>query len=121
MNAFSSYDGVNQNFGPRITRQLDAEGFGDFAINVRFPNPVPLGNIDTRIIRQYSPTESQVFEFRGDGYASAFEELEDWELWDPAHCEFCRRANNENTEDLRFWKRVRMGHYMASALEEEAI
>ncbi|UHQ98147.1 hypothetical protein HYG81_21470 (plasmid) [Natrinema zhouii] len=121
MNAFSSYDGENRNFGPSIAKETGAEGFGDFAINVRYPNPVPLGNIDTRIIRQYSPTESQVFEFKGDGYGGAFKELEDWDLWNPDHCEFCRRADNENTEWLSFWKRIRMGHYISSALEEEAV
>jgi hypothetical protein len=121
LNAFSSYDGVNYNFGPEIARQIGADGFGDFAINYRFPDSVPIGNVDTRTIRQYSPTESRVVEFKGNGYTGAFEELEQWERWDPNHCEFCRRANAEDTEWLPFWKRVRMGHYIAAALEQEAV
>lgn len=121
LNAFSSYEGENQNFGPEVARDIAADGFGDFAINYRFPQSIPLGNIDTRIIRQYSPTESRVFEFEGDGYEGAYQELEAWELWDSDHCEFCRRASVENTEHLPFWKRVRMGHYISSALTEEAV
>jgi hypothetical protein len=121
LNAFSSYKGENQNFGPEVARDIAADGFGDFAINYRFPQSVPLGDIDTRIIRQYSPTESRVFEFKGEGYEGAYQELEAWELWDPDHCEFCRRASVENTEHLPFWKRVRMGHYISSALTEEAV
>lgn len=121
LNPFSSHEGENYNFGPDIARDLNATGFGDFAINYRFPESVPLGNIDTRIIRQYSPTNSEVHQFRGNGYSEAFEELEAWELWDPTHCEFCRRAEAEDTEDLRFWKRVRTGHYIYAALYEEAV
>lgn len=121
LNAFSSYKGKNYNFGPEVARDIAADGFGDFAINYRFPQNVQLGHIDTRIIRQYSPTESRVFEFRGEGYEGAFQELEAWELWDPEHCEFCRRASAENTEYLPFWKRVRMGHYISSALTQEAV
>lgn len=121
MNAFSSYDGVNYNFGPNIAKDLGAEGFGDFAINFRFPEEVPLGKIDTRKIRQYSPSESKVAVFEGNGYANAFKKLEEWDRWDPTHCEFCRRAARQDTEWDAFWRRVRMGHYISAALEEEAL
>jgi hypothetical protein len=125
LDAFNVFKGVNYNFGPAIANEAGVEGFGDFAVNQRYPpaEDIPMGLHDTRTIRHYDFDDREIAEFEGEGFNganSAYEDLSSWDKWNPDHCEFCEEAAAENSEGFGFWKRVRVGHYIDSVLEEEA-
>lgn len=122
LDVFSSYlDGAN-NYGPEIARNSSLNGFGDFAINQRYPpaGDIPMGAHNTRSIRYYDPVEHVTHKYQGDGFKgedSAFEEMTSKANWDSSHCDFCREAENEQNEGFTFWKRMRMGHYIETVTE----
>jgi len=125
LDAFDVFEGVNYNFGPVIAEQAQVEGFGDFAVNQRYPpaEDIPMGLHDTRTIRHYDFEDREIAEFKGEGFNgsdSAYEKLSSWNKWDPEHCEFCEEAATEENEGFGFWKRVRVGHYIDSVIREEA-
>ena len=125
LDAFDVFEGENYNYGPAIAREAGVEGFGDFAVDRRFPpaEDIPMGMHDTRNIYHYDFKDREVKKFQGEGYngsESAFEELSDWSKWDSHHCEFCEEAEASTSEGPGTWKRIRMGHYIESVLEEES-
>ena len=125
LDAFSVFRGENYNFGPEIARQAGIEGFGDFAHDRRYPpaDDIPMGAIDTRNIYHYDSEERQQRKFQGHGYSgsdSAFEDMSNWDKWNPNHCQFCEDAEQSDSEGPTFWKGIRMGHYIESVLNEEA-
>lgn len=123
LDAFNVYEGENYNFGPAIARETGVEGFGDFAVDRRFPaeQAPPVGKYDTRNIRHYDYEEREVRKFQGNGFTgsgSASDELEAWSKWNPDHCEFCKEAETTTSEGMGTWKKIRMGHYIESVIEE---
>lgn len=125
LDAFNVYDGENYNFGPDIARETGVAGFGDFAVDRRFPaeQAPPVGQYDTRNIRHYDYEEREVKKFQGDGFnggGSASDELQSWSKWNSDHCEFCKEADVTSSEGMGTWKKIRMGHYIESVIEEEA-
>lgn len=119
LNAFQPFDAANLNYGPTVTEECDLDGFGDFVINRRIVRSFPAGDVD-RTIRHYFPSDSELNEFVGEDYNEAQEELLDDPEWDGTHCNFCRQAEREGGHH-RFWKEVRMGHYIDSVLSAESI
>jgi hypothetical protein len=125
LDAFNVYEGQNYNFGPAVARAAGVEGFGDFAVDQRFPpeDYPPMGAIETRSIRHYDFDEREIRKFQGEGFngpGSAFDQLSSWDKWDPSHCEFCREAGSSSSEGMGTWKKIRMGHYIESVMEAEA-
>ena len=124
LDAFNVFEGINYNFGPVIAKQAGVEGFGDFAVNQRYPpaKDIPMGLHDTRTIRHYDFDDREIVEFEGKGFSGpdrAYQELDSWNKWDSDHCEFCEEAATEDSEGFGFWKRVRVGHYIDSVIREE--
>lgn len=117
LNVFDAFDGEVKNSTPEIADNLGISGFGDFAINVRFPGGGGQG--ETVTIRHYYPNHAQVEEFEGASYADASNELTDWEVWETDHCDYCRDAARLTTDDPNTWKRIRTGHYIISVLRGE--
>lgn len=119
LNAFQPFEGENLNYGPRVAEKCSLDGFGDFVINRRIVRSFPAGDVD-RTIRHYFPSDSELNEFVGEDYNEAQEELLNDPEWDGTHCDFCRQAEREGGHH-RFWKEVRMGHYIDSVINAESI
>lgn len=114
LNAFQPREGRrNHNYGPVLADDLGLDGFGDFVLEPRFPSAGGQPT-DTRIIRHYSPDQFdlEMFISEGGGYEEALDQLRESDYWDSNHCQFCREANSDWNEGHRFWKRIRMGHYL---------
>lgn len=116
LNAFQPRQGGRaHNYGPVLADDLRVDGFGDFVLEPRFP---PSGGqpTETRIIRHYGPDqfELEIFTSEDGGYEEALAQLRGSDYWDASHCQFCREANSDWNEGHRFWKRIRMGHYIHS-------
>lgn len=117
LNAFEPRQrGHAHNHGPILTEDLNLDGFGDFVLEPRYP---PAGGqpTDTRIIRHYSPNEFEleIFISEEGGYEEAFEQLKSSDYWNSEHCQYCQEASTDWNESHRFWKKIRMGHYLHSS------
>ncbi len=122
LNVFNPFDGDGTNRTPYVAEEFGMDGFGDFAINVRYPGNGYQG--DTVIIRHYHPSQSVVREFDGSTYEGASDDLTDWNEWQTQHCDFCRDADllstgGMSTRNPNAWKQIRMGHYLTSMLRSE--
>lgn len=117
LNIFNTFEGERENHSPHVADELGIRGFGDFAINVRYPGGGGWG--ETVTIRHYHPNHSFVEEFEGVTYEDASNELTGWDLWQTNHCNYCRDAKRLANGDPSTWKRIRMGHYITSVLRNE--
>lgn len=125
LDAFNVYKGENYNFGPDIAREIGVAGFGDYAVDRRFPDRTapPIGKWDTRNIRHYDFYDQDVKRFEGEGFNGddgAYQELQRWDKWDDSHCQFCEQADATTSEGMGTWKQIRMGHYIEAVIEEES-
>lgn len=120
LNVFDAMEDQNVNYTPIIAERLGSEIFGDFAINKRFP-PENGGPPPVVYLRHYYPNHGEVEKFEGEDYAEAANQLVDWADYDAGHCEYCREAANAVRQNEMGtpskWKRIRMGHYIESALK----
>ncbi|CQR49834.1 hypothetical protein [Haloferax massiliensis] len=117
LSIFDPFNDERENRSPHVADELGIRGFGDFAINVRYPGGGGRG--ETVTIRHYHPNHSFVEEFEGNTYEEASNELTGWDLWRTTHCDYCRDAKRLSKGDPSTWKRIRMGHYMTSVLRNE--
>lgn len=122
LNAFEPQDGQAHNLGPVLTQDLKIEGFGDFVTDPRYPTGGG-GSDEERssILRQYDPSQYQVEGFKASTYAEALDDAKSKELFDADHCNFCSDMDSEDREWSMIWKVYRMGHYIATNLEETLI
>lgn len=118
LNAFEPYHEQTVNYGPDVAAEIGAAGFGDYVINRRVQRDIPIGNDGPNRIRHFFPTYREVQEYEGEDYDAAQTALTTDPDWDGDHCEFCRRADTGEGHH-RFWKQIRMGHYIHSVLTAE--
>lgn len=122
LNVFDAMEDQNVNYTPILAERLGSEIFGDFAINKRFP-PKNGGPPPVVYLRHYHPNNGEVEEFEGENYAEAANQLVGWADYEAGHCEYCREAANAVLQNEignpSKWKRIRMGHYIESALKNQ--
>lgn len=122
LNVFDAMEDQNVNYTPILAERLDCEIFGDFAINKRFP-PENGGPPPVVYLRHYYPNHGEVEMFEGGDYTEAANRLVDWADYEAGHCEYCREAANAVRQNEignpSKWKRIRMGHYIESALKNQ--
>ena len=117
LNLLNAFSDNRENLSPQVAAELGLSGFGDFAINIRYPSGGgPTGSVR---IRHYNGGSAYVEEFEGSDYTEAAEELTDWDEWQTDHCNYCREASRLNRGSASKWKRIRMGHYIKSVLRSE--
>lgn len=121
-NVFNALQGHFENITPKLSDSYSFESFGDFAIDYRYPTEGG-GPTPTAYLRHYYPHHGRVREFEGKGLSEAAEGLVDWDDYESDHCEWCRRAasavEHDNIGNASKWKRIRMGHYIESALQDQ--
>lgn len=121
LNWFDPLQGQTENLTPSIAERYDCDSFGDYAIDHRFP-PDGGGRPKSVKLRHYHPQWREVAVFRGEDYADAGKDLLDWEEWDRDHCNDCRKiaslVEQGEGSDFNQWKRLRMGHYIRSVIQE---
>ena len=110
LNAFK-YTESNHNYGPIAAQDLNASGFGDYAINMRFPQEMNFAP-PTKYIRLYDSETHDIHNYGGANYEEALDEVLDSGDWDPSDSPFVKKAFNNPNLDPSTWKRIRMGHYM---------
>jgi len=122
LNVFDPMEDQNVNHTPNLADDLDCKIFGDFAIDKRFP-PKNGGPPPAVHLRHYYPNHGEVKKFEGEDYEEAANQLVGWADYKADHCEYCREANNAVKEEEygnpSKWKRIRMGHYIESALKNQ--
>lgn len=120
LNVFDALDGQPENVTPRLAERFGCEAFGDFAIDKRYPKESG-GPPPRTYLRHYYPNYGRVEEFEGSDYEEAARNLVSWADYDGEHCEWCRRAasavEHDDIGNPSKWKRIRMGHYIESALQ----
>lgn len=119
LNAFDFFEGERFNNGPKIAKELNLDGFGDFAITRRFPPSGGRGWPETVALRHYDPEESVVNEFKGSDYLEARDRLIQWNKWNADHCEFCQEVPAEDRNWPTAWKQIRIGHHVCATLQSE--
>lgn len=120
-NAMNVFSGEAYNWGPEIARENSLDGFGDFAVNGRYP-PVAIPNFHeaTKTLRHYGVDDFEINEFSGEDYEKVAKKLESWKEWKQSHCPFCRQLGSREDDCTRHMaKQVRVGHYIHSVLETD--
>ena len=118
LNGFDAYNAHPDNESPRLANENDAEAFGDFGINQRF-KPDGGGQPEEVQIRHYHPNNATIQFFAGNDYEEAADELTEWDEWDRAHCDGCRRADRTTSYDTNTWAQIKLEHYLSSVLRGE--
>lgn len=119
-NALNVYDGEPYNWGPEIAAQFGLDGFGDFAVGGRYPPIIPNLHEKSKYVRHYGIDDFGFLEFKADNYELAAQKLESRRTWEPGHCPFCRELSNRDSDCTSYLaKRVRMGHYIHTAMETD--
>lgn len=122
LNVFNALNGHHENISPALADSYGLDAFGDFAIDYRYPTSGG-GPTARTYLRHYYPNHGRVREFEGAGIAEAAKELVDWDDYESDHCEWCREAASAveqgNIGNPSKWKRIRMGHYIESTLQNQ--
>lgn len=122
LNVFDALEGQPRNITPSLAERYECESFGDFAIDRRYP-PKGGGRPPVVYLPHYYPDRGRVEVFDGADYDEAAEALVGWDDYESEHCEYCRQAavavERGKANDPSLWKRIRMGHYIESMLENQ--
>ncbi|WP_207590494.1 hypothetical protein [Halomontanus rarus] len=116
LNAFK-YTDSNHNYGPIASQSLGANGFGDYVINMRFPQEMNFAP-SVSYIRLYDSETHEIMNYGGANYEEALESVLDSGDWNPSDSPFVEKAFRDPNLDPSTWKRVRMGHYMWSVVDD---